>query len=46
MNWNNHVVIVTGANIMTDGGMTIQLINQARYASKALEGKLDDEMTR
>ena len=32
---------VTGANVMTDGGMTIQLINQARYASKALEGKLD-----
>jgi NAD(P)-dependent dehydrogenase (short-subunit alcohol dehydrogenase family) len=34
---------ITGANIMTDGGMTIQLINQARYASRALEGKLDDE---
>jgi hypothetical protein len=29
------------ANIMTDGGMTIQLIKQARYASKALEGQLD-----
>ncbi len=33
---------ITGVNIMTDGGMTIQLINQARYASKALEGKLAD----
>ena len=33
---------ITGANIMTDGGMTIQLINQARYASKALDGKLDE----
>ena len=32
---------VTGANIMSDGGMTIQLINQARYVSKALEGKMD-----
>ncbi|HRW09066.1 MAG TPA: glucose 1-dehydrogenase [Caldilineaceae bacterium] len=34
---------ITGANIMTDGGMTIQLINQARYASKALEGKMAGE---
>lgn len=34
---------ITGANIMTDGGMTIQLINQARYASKALEGKPVDQ---
>lgn len=32
---------ITGANIMTDGGMTIQLINRARYASKALEGKVE-----
>lgn len=31
---------ITGANILTDGGMTAQLINQARYASKALEGKV------
>ena len=31
---------ITGANIFTDGGMTAQLINQARYASKALEGKV------
>jgi NAD(P)-dependent dehydrogenase (short-subunit alcohol dehydrogenase family) len=31
---------VTGANIMTDGGMTIQLINRARYASKPLEGQV------
>jgi len=31
---------ITGANIFTDGGMTAQLINQARYASKALEGKI------
>jgi NAD(P)-dependent dehydrogenase (short-subunit alcohol dehydrogenase family) len=30
---------ITGANIMTDGGMTAQLINRARYASKPLEGK-------
>jgi NAD(P)-dependent dehydrogenase (short-subunit alcohol dehydrogenase family) len=29
---------VTGANIMTDGGMTSQLISRARYPSKALEG--------
>lgn len=28
----------TGANLVTDGGMTIQLINRARYASKPLEG--------
>ena len=32
---------ITGANIMADGGMTIQLINQARYASKPLEGMVD-----
>ena len=31
---------ITGANIMTDGGMTIQLINRARYASKPLEGQV------
>jgi NAD(P)-dependent dehydrogenase (short-subunit alcohol dehydrogenase family) len=31
---------ITGANIFTDGGMTAQLINQARYASKALEGQI------
>lgn len=31
---------ITGANILTDGGMTAQLINQARYASKALEGQV------
>ena len=31
---------VTGANLMTDGGMTIQLINRARYASKPLEGQV------
>ena len=30
---------ITGANIMTDGGMTIQLINKERYANKPLEGK-------
>lgn len=29
---------VTGANIFTDGGMTIQLTNRERFASKALEG--------
>lgn len=34
---------ITGANIMTDGGMTIQLINQARYASKPLDGTLKTE---
>ena len=28
------------ANILTDGGMTIQLINRARYASKPLEGQV------
>lgn len=32
---------ITGANIFTDGGMTIQLINRARYASKPLEGKVE-----
>ena len=34
---------VTGANIFTDGGMTIQLTNRERFASKSLEGvaKLD-----
>ena len=32
---------ITGANIMTDGGMTAQLVNRARYASKALEGKFE-----
>jgi NAD(P)-dependent dehydrogenase (short-subunit alcohol dehydrogenase family) len=31
---------ITGANIFTDGGMTAQLINQARYASKAVEGQI------
>jgi NAD(P)-dependent dehydrogenase (short-subunit alcohol dehydrogenase family) len=31
---------ITGANLMTDGGMTIQLINRARYASKPLEGQV------
>ena len=30
---------VTGANIFTDGGMTAQLINRERFASKSLEGK-------
>jgi NAD(P)-dependent dehydrogenase (short-subunit alcohol dehydrogenase family) len=30
---------ITGANILTDGGMTSQLIKRARYASKPLEGK-------
>ena len=30
---------ITGATLMTDGGMTIQLISKARYASKALEGR-------
>jgi NAD(P)-dependent dehydrogenase (short-subunit alcohol dehydrogenase family) len=32
---------ITGANIMTDGGMTAQLISKARYASKPLEGKAE-----
>jgi len=31
---------ITGTNIYTDGGMTAQLINQARYASRALEGQV------
>ena len=30
---------VTGANIFTDGGMTAQLINRERFASKPVEGK-------
>lgn len=30
---------VTGANILADGGMTSQLINRERYASKTLEGQ-------
>jgi NAD(P)-dependent dehydrogenase (short-subunit alcohol dehydrogenase family) len=30
---------ITGANIMTDGGMTAQLTSRTRYASKPLEGK-------
>ena len=34
---------ITGANIMTDGGMTIQLINQPRYASKAVDGKTEQQ---
>jgi NAD(P)-dependent dehydrogenase (short-subunit alcohol dehydrogenase family) len=34
---------ITGANIFTDGGMTAQLINQARYASKALEGQIPNQ---
>ncbi|MDE2775573.1 MAG: glucose 1-dehydrogenase [Chloroflexota bacterium] len=29
---------VTGANIFTDGGMTIQLTNRERFASKSLDG--------
>lgn len=32
---------VTGTNLVCDGGMTVQLINSARYASKGLEGKVD-----
>ncbi len=32
---------ITGANIMTDGGMTIQLINRERFSSTPLEGKAD-----
>ena len=31
---------MTGANVVTDGGLTIQLINRARYASKPLEGQV------
>jgi NAD(P)-dependent dehydrogenase (short-subunit alcohol dehydrogenase family) len=31
---------MTGANILTDGGMTIQLTNRARFASKPLEGQV------
>jgi NAD(P)-dependent dehydrogenase (short-subunit alcohol dehydrogenase family) len=31
---------ITGANIFTDGGMTAQLINAARYAVKPLEGQV------
>ncbi|MCY4019684.1 MAG: SDR family oxidoreductase [Chloroflexi bacterium] len=30
---------VTGANIFTDGGMTIQLTNRERFVSRSLEGK-------
>ena len=30
---------ITGANLFSDGGMTAQLINRARYASKTLEGQ-------
>ncbi len=30
---------ITGANIVTDGGMTAQLTSRTRYASKPLEGK-------
>lgn len=41
MDWNSHVAIVIGANLLTDGGMTAQLINQARYTSKPLEGRND-----
>ena len=33
---------VTGANIFTDGGMTIQLTNRERFASAALEGKASE----
>ena len=32
---------VTGANIMTDGGMTRLLTNRERFSSAALEGKTD-----
>ena len=32
---------MTGANIMTDGGMTIQLINRERFSSTPLEGKTE-----
>ena len=31
---------VTGANLITDGGMTSQLVSRARYASKPLEGQV------
>ena len=30
---------MTGANVVTDGGMTAQLVSRARYASKPLEGQ-------
>jgi len=30
---------ITGANLLADGGMTAQLINRERYASRPLEGK-------
>ena len=30
---------VTGANIFSDGGMTAQLVNRERFASKSLEGR-------
>ena len=33
---------ITGANIMTDGGMTIQLINRERFSSQPLEGKASE----
>ena len=29
---------MTGANIFSDGGMTIQLTNRERFASRSLEG--------
>jgi NAD(P)-dependent dehydrogenase (short-subunit alcohol dehydrogenase family) len=34
---------ITGANIFSDGGMTAQLINRARYASKAVAGEYRKE---
>lgn len=38
---SDQATYITGSNIITDGGMTSQLISRARYASKALEGKID-----
>ena len=37
---------VTGANIFTDGGMTIQLTNRERFASRSLEGKAPQDRRR
>lgn len=40
---SDQATYLTGDNLVTDGGMTSQLVSRARYASKALEGRLADE---
>ncbi|MCC7354570.1 MAG: SDR family oxidoreductase [Anaerolineae bacterium] len=37
---SDQATYITGANIMSDGGVTVQLVSRAHYASKPLEGQV------